>query len=341
MALLDLTGGLDPTVDEVTATAPASPEYREGVSLWLWDDAGRFGFPRIGVEAVGATWGATFGTALCLAQPGGRLLLVSGDHPPEPPHDHAGRPRVLGAGPLRFRCVEPLRRWVVEFDGPVVATDWRRHLDGGLPQLRVGAGHEETHLRLRAEARMVTPPWCQGTHDPEGHFVPGERRFEQLCTVSGEVAVDGSVSAFSGGGLRVHRKGGNRSDYRDFYGHNWQSAWFPSGRAFGFLHYRPHPDGSVKYREGWLLDRGDVVPARVEGTPWMVGTQPAGEDVSFTLCTANGEVTVEGETIVSSFRPPRRAVDGATFPVLHSGIARYRWGDEVAYGMIERSARVS
>jgi hypothetical protein len=176
--------------------------------------------------------------------------------------------------------------------------------------------------------------------DPEGDWVSGEQRLEQLCSVAGTVNVDGAETPFTGCGLRIHRKGGNRSDYGDFYGHNWQSATFPSGRAFGFIHYRPRPDGSVKYREGWLLDNGEILPARVEETPWMTHTRPSGEDVSFTLRSSKGSVRIAGETFVSSFRPPRPVGNGTTFPLLHSGIAKYRWDDEVAFGMIERSARL-
>ena len=310
--VIDLTGGMDPASDEVTATPPTLPTYREGTSLWLWDDAGRFGFPRIGVEAVGATWESTFGVALCMAHPGGRLFVVTSDEAPHPVSDEHGRPRVLGAGPLRFECVEPFVHWRVTFDGDVA---------------------------LDVDAVMVTPPWVQGTHEPEGHHVAGEHRFEQLCTVTGTVCVDGDTTKLTGGGLRIHRKGGDRSDYGDFYGHNWQSARFPSGRAFGFMHYRPRPDGSVKYREGWVLDDGEIVPARVERTPWMTQVEPTGEDVSFLLRTRRGDVHVAGETFVSSFRRPRPIGDGTTFPLLQSGIALYRWDDEEAYGMIERSAR--
>ena len=72
----------------------------------------------------------------------------------------------------------------------------------------------------------------------------------------------------------------------------------------------------------------------------MTDTRPSGEDVSFTLQTRNGSVRIAGETFVSSFRPPRPIGDGTTFPLLHSGIAKYRWDDEVAFGMIERSARI-
>jgi hypothetical protein len=62
--------------------------------------------------------------------------------------------------------------------------------------------------------------------------------------------------------------------------------------------------------------------------------------VSFTLRTARGDVQIQGTTFVSCLRPPRSTTNGTTFPLLQSGIARYRWGDEESYGMIERSARL-
>ena len=337
---MDLTGALERASDEVTASLPSSPTYREGASIWLWDDAGRFGFPRVGIEAIGRNWETAFGVALCMGMPGGRLLLANRDEPPLPVGDSKGRPRVLGAGPLRFECLEPLARWRITFDGEVLAIDVNDFLAGGTPRPVASDRTEEIALALEVDARMVTPPWVQGTFEAEGDWVVGEQRLEQLCSVTGTVTLDGEETPFTGGGLRIHRKGGNRSDYSDFYGHNWQSAVFPSGRAFGFIHYRPRPDGSVKYREGWLLDDGEIVPARVEKTPWMTDTQPNGEDVSFTLHTAKGSVRIAGETFVSAFRPPRPVGNEATFPLLHSGIAKYRWDDEVAFGMIERSARI-
>jgi hypothetical protein len=330
----------DPGVDEVTAQPPSSPSYREGASMWVWDDAGRFGFPRIGVEAVGQTWTTSFGTAFCMALPGGRLLLVTGDDPPHPVEDDEGRPRVLGAGPLRLQCVEPFARWTLDFEGEVVSIDAADYPAGGQARIAVTDKHEAVPVRLHLDAEAAAPPWFQGTHEPEGRFVVGEHRLEQLCAVSGTVVVDGTGTEFRGGALRVHRKGGERNDYGEFLGHNWQSARFPSGRAFGFIHYRPQPDGTPTYREGWLLDGGKVLPAKVEDTPWMTDTRPSGEDVSFMLHTAAGDVRIHAETFVSSLRPPRPVGDGTSFPLLQSGIARYRWDDEEAYGMIERSARL-
>lgn len=329
-----------PARDEVTPEVPPAPTHREGASIWVWDDTGRRCFPRIGVEAVGATWTTSFATAVCMAWPDGRLLLALGDDAPHPVNDSRGAPRVLGAGPLRFECLEPFEHWRITFDGTALSTDVRSYLAEGLPKPRLSEGAPTRSLRFELDARSLCPPWFQGSHQPEGRFVAGEDRFEQLCEVTGTVVLDGARSSFGGGGLRVHRKGGNRSDYGDFHGHNWQSAHFPSGRAFGFIHYRSPDDSSIRYREGWVRIDGEILPARVEGTPWLSTLEPNGGDVSFTLHTARGAIRIGGTTFASSLRPPRRTAEGTTFPLLHSGIARYRWGEEEAYGMIERSARI-
>jgi hypothetical protein len=336
---LDVTSGRSASEDEITAEVPTSPAYREGTSLWVWDDQGRFGFPRIGVEAVGASWTEAFNSALCMAQPGGRLLLVNDDFSPQSVLDDQGRPRVLGAGPLRFECIEPFVRWRMEFDGPTKAIDVREFLALGKHRLTSGDA-PELPLRLQLEATSVAPPWFQNTYDPDGYHVVGENRFEQLCSVAGTVELEGQSTQFTGGALRIHRKGGNRNNYGEFYGHVWATTSFPSGRAFGLMHYRPGPDGVLKYREAWVLDSGKIVPAKVERTPWLAGTIPAGEDVSFVLRTQEREIRIGGEIAFSSFRPPRPIGDGTTFPLLHSSIARYSWDGEVAYGMMERSARL-
>ena len=81
---IDTKGNLDPKIDEVTPEAPSSPEHREGASMWIWDDAGRFGLPRIAVEALGATWETSRTTTLNFGEPDGRLLLSWDAAPPHP-----------------------------------------------------------------------------------------------------------------------------------------------------------------------------------------------------------------------------------------------------------------
>ena len=339
---IDLTGGVDRYMDEITADTPDSPTYREGVSMWIWNHGGRWGLPRIGVEAPAATWETSRGIMLNLALRGGRLLTVRSDEPPLPAGDRQGRPRVLGAGPLRFECVEPFARWRLSFEGHATPGNVQDQLDEithPAPREARDPG-KPVPIRLDIDARMAAPPWVQGSMDPDGHFVNKEHRFEQLFTATGTVSIDGEQETFSGGGLRIHRKGGTRGEFKDWYGHCWQSALFPSGRGFGFIHYHPRPDGSVKYHEGWVKEAGEVLPARVVNTPWMKNINPWGEDVSFTLRTSGGkarEVRIEAETFVSAFTPPR-PIEDRIRPTLQSGITRCRWGDEESYGMIERSA---
>ena len=337
---IDVTGGLDGSADEVTAATPTVPTYREGTSMWVWDDQGQVGLPRVAVEAVGATWETAQMATLNLALPGGRVLLAYANEPPHPVADEQGRPRILGAGPLRFVCVEPFRRWRLEFDGPAVVTSVDEQIAGRGSAAGAGADAERVPLRIEIEGDMVAPPWTQGSLDPDGQFVVGEDRIEQLFSASGSVSIDGDTISLRGGGLRIHRKGGNRSDYNDFFGHCWQSTSFPSGRAFGYIHYTPRPDGTIKYHEGWVMDGGEILPAKVVDTPWLAGTQPDGDDVGFTMRTPRGDVRIEGETALSTFVPERAIGEGVTFPTLQQGIARYRWDGEEAYGMIERSTRL-
>jgi hypothetical protein len=336
---MDLTGGMESSEDEVTATTPTRAEHREGASMWIWDDAGQIGLPRIAVEAVGATWATARHASVNAALPDGRVFVVRENAAPRPVMDEEGNARVLGAGSLILQCIEPFQRWRVTFGGAASATTVDHQIETCASGIRTDTATESVSLRFDIEARMAAPPWIQGALEPDGHFVVGERRFEQLFTAEGTVDIDGTTTAFRGGGLRIHRKGGNRSDYSDWYGHCWQSALFPSGRAFGFIHYTPRPDGSVKYHEGWVLDDGEVVPAKAVETPWKRGWDATGEDVSFVLRTPRGDILIAAETYLSTFSPTMPMSDGVAFPPVQQGIARFHWDGEDAYGMIERSTR--
>ncbi len=354
---MDLTGGLELSEDEVTGETPSSPTYREGVSMWIWDDAGRVGLPRIAVEAVGAKWETARDATVNLALPDGRVLLVFATEPPYPAADAAGRPRVFGAGPLRFDCVEPFAFWRLAFDGHALETTVEDQVAGRTPlpvfEAQViatradgtaGAARPNSDIASRStvplaievEARMAAPAWKQGSLGGAG-FIPGEDRFEQLFTAEGLVRIGGQEIPFAGGGLRIHRKGGNRTASSDFFGHCWHSALFSNGKAFGFIRYHPRPDGSQKFSEGWVMEDGLVVPAQVIDTPWIKRAQASGEKFAISLRTPKGEVGIDGETTMSVLFPKRER-DGLTFPPLQQGIARYSWDGESAYGMIERSA---
>jgi hypothetical protein len=343
---IDLTGGIDPTREYMFAERPDNPEMRDSVSFWVFDDRGEVGLPRIGVEAVGANWEA-HGLQVNVAFRDGRVYRLREDGNSWPVDGSQGKPAVLGAGPLAFTCIQPFGVWTMTFDGKAVTTS----------SADLAAGRKDgplTDLRFEVEAKMAVPPWVQGALQAdaasalrtsvEGDLMGGPR-YEQLFRATGWVRVAGREHSFTGSGLRIRRQGVRRLE--GFWGHCWQSALFPSGRAFGYIAYPPRPDGRPTFNEGYLFDGdGGLVPARVLEAPWLTRLQPFGEDVSVVLETDNGIERISGETVVSTYDitdptevPPAELTKLAnwTFPALQQAGVRYRWKGEETIGMLERS----
>jgi hypothetical protein len=132
----------------------------------------------------------------------------------------------------------------------------------------------------------------------------------------------------------------------EFWGHCWQSAVFPSGKAFGYIAYPPRPDGTTSYNQGYIFDGTKMIPAKVIEAPWLTRFVPLGGGVDIVLEAAASPVRLKGVTNVSTFILPGKPVSGGgqvggieesmSIP-LHQGGARYEWDNEVTYGMIERS----
>jgi len=344
---VDLTGGIDPAREFVFAERPDNPEMRDSASFWVLDDRGRFGLPRIGIEAVAANWQA-HGIQVNVAFPDGRVFRVREDAPSGPALDERGDPTILGAGPLEFRCVEPFATWNLTFDGPAVQTSSADLVQGRKDGPLVD-------VRFEVEATMAVPPWVQGALDAqsrqrltsavEGDLMGGPR-YEQLFRARGSLQVGGQAHTFTGTGLRIRRQGVRR--LAGFWGHCWQSALFPDGRAFGYIAYPPRADGEPTFNEGYLFDGdGELIPARALQAPWLTRLQALGEDVTVVLDTPRGQVRIEGETVLSThdvhheektFSSQAMQQERATsFPALQQAGVRYRWDGVQAYGMLERS----
>ena len=93
-------------------------------------------------------------------------------------------------------------------------------------------------------------------------------RYEQLCRASGTLRIGGKTRDFGGQALRIRRSGYRK--FAGFWGHCWQSALFPSGKAFGFNAFPPRDDGKPSYAEGFVYDgNGTLIPARPVQIPWM------------------------------------------------------------------------
>ncbi|MDG2003769.1 MAG: hypothetical protein P8J20_10600 [Novosphingobium sp.] len=248
----DLTGGLDPNSEYVLTEMQTAKGMQEGINWWLWDDAGEFCMPRFAVECVTPDWD-TPQIQLSFVRPDGKLLLRNwATAPVHKKIDAAGNASHFGSGPLWIDCVEPLRRYRAQYDGNAMA--------GTFEDMMTPAFETEKRAALQfdIDAETVVPPWVQGSMSGEaskqmvvgtveGEFMGGDR-LEQLMRVKGTINYDGRVRDFTGGALRIRRAG--IRNITGFWGHCWQSAVFPSGKAFGYIAYPPRPDGTPSYNEG-------------------------------------------------------------------------------------------
>ena len=342
----DLTGGLDPDRELMFPHRPDDPEMRDSASFWVLDERGEIGLPRIGIEAVASSWDA-HQIQVNVALADGRVFRLRDDGAAWPAEGPDGRPTVLGAGPLVFRCVRPFQSWVIEFDGRAVATSSAALVSGA-------ADGPLVDLAFRVQATMAVPPWIQGTMRPEadeslGTTIVGDLmggpRYEQLFRATGSLRVDGAEHPFTGTGLRIRRQGVRRLE--GFWGHCWQSALFPSGKGFGYIAYPPRPEGEPQYNEGYVFrGDGDLVPARVVEAPWLTRLHPAiGAEVPVVLETADGIERIDGVTVLSTHNVQRGAAPGDdavktanwSFPPLQQAGVRYTWDGEQTIGMLERS----
>lgn len=202
-----MTGGLTPEHDLVFAGKPGDPEMRESTSMWLFEENGAFGFPRVGIEAEASSWERRrYQANVALA--GGRVLIGPGIGAAHSPLGPECRPTVLGAGPLSFRCIEPFRKWRVIFDGDAV--------DGAVAQQIANTldAKKRTPVRFDVELDMVTPAWVQDISPGKvAQMSAAERieaanmglgwRFEHLFRAAGRFELDGQSRDFRAVGLRI------------------------------------------------------------------------------------------------------------------------------------------
>lgn len=325
------TAGLEPEKDLVFPACPDNPDMRESVSLWFFEDNGRFAAPRMGIEAEASSWDDRLYQGNFAAE-GGRVLIGPGKGAAPSAIDANGQPTIIGAGPVTFQCIEPFRRWTARFDGTAadghVSEQIARTLD---PQKR-------SPLIFEIDMEMAVPPWGQivSGDDAEAGFMGVGYRFEQLFRARGTVELDGERREISGTGLRIHRQSVRQLE--GFTGHCWQSALFPDGRAFGYIAYPPRDDGTPSYNEGYIWDGKRMVAARVADAPWLRRIAPEGLDVSLVLESELGLTRIKGTTTLSTFRVGNPDIGGLNLQ--QSGVL-YEWDGQQAYGMIERSAHES
>jgi hypothetical protein len=317
--------------------ARPGPEVREAANFWVEEEHGDFAM-RIGIEGLSELWDS-HEIWLDIAFPDGRVLSSRERFASHSPLGADGRPTVLGTGPLRMECVEPFRHWSITFaDHPVTELSARQLIDGDLP-----ADAPERRVSFRIDVFPAVPPLVSGTLTAQSRaLMQGEQgtfispRFEQLCRAEGTLTIDGQTRAFRGQSLRIKRQGVRK--FEGFQGHCWMSALFPGGRAFGVNLFPPRPDGLPSFNEGFLFDGdGPLRPARAVQAPWLRRLVTGGEAVPLVLETEDGErIAIAGTTFVNCRSRGHKTLP-TSFPIVQQAHARYRWGDEEATGMIERS----
>ena len=339
-------GGLEPELDRsMIPGRPDDSEMRESSSIWLFEENGEFAIPRIGIEAVGEVWENHFITGNFTFK-GGRVLRLCKRAPTLPVLGADGRNSVLGAGGLRFECLEPFRRWRVSFDDEVYELTITEQIKGNFRvfgQDDVDPSHKRTRIAFDVELEMVTPAWTQDYRKEKLELMSEQERIdaglmgygwriEHLFRGEGTLSIDGGTRSFKSLGSRIHRQ--SVRPMGAFRGHCWQSAVFPDGRAFGYIAYPPREDGST-YNEGYVWQDGAWHPARANRIPFLRNIQPENDDVSVELEYALGTARIAGRTVLPSFHIGNPGTNGMNN---NQGGVRYRWDGMEALGMIERSS---
>lgn len=335
----DLSGGVPAAREFFLAERPAEAEFRDAANVWIEEENGRFGM-RIGVESNSSRWDLPE-IYLDIAFPDGRVISRRSDDVAHPRLDEAGKPTTLGAGPLRFRMVEPFAVWKVSFDGEAAEITAQDLIETPYPEEKV-----MRRVRFDITMTMAAPPWVPGAMLPDAARADFAKsatfispRYEQLFRCTGTMMVGEESFDFAGQGLRIRRQG--LRQFADFPGHVWQSAVFPSGKAFGLNTFGTADDAAASYAEAYYYDgSGALIPARIVAVPWMVGLAVSGDDVPIRLDVQGREVAISGTSFVNcrsrypSALPPDFPAD---YPIIQQSHCHYAMDGETATGMMERS----
>jgi hypothetical protein len=88
----------------------------------------------------------------------------------------------------------------------------------------------------------------------EPYDYPGVTRYEQTCTVTGEIQLGSEHISFDGPGQRDH-SWGTRDWWR--FGWVWTSGQLEDGTAF----HSSKPDVAVQYEPGYVVRNGELTPS--------------------------------------------------------------------------------
>jgi hypothetical protein len=271
---------------------------------------------------------ATWRQCVILFHPSGDVLVDrSYGHDSERP----------GSANLVLTCVEPFRRWRVQFTG------YLQQVSAHLLQLGRMADSPEIPVSLDLEYSSVMPAW--------GHATDGDvagTHYEQNGFVTGEIRCGLETITYDGFGFR-DRIAGPKETAR-MSGHNWLHGTMRDGAAFALTQAWLKGDPDTPYGGGCVVKDGVVHPARTcHATRWDgAAGLPGAVEVRFD--TDLGRTDVLMEPIRSApwmyVSSPGMGLQSALFGhdrgwhdalLLWESPARVHWDGSTGFGHVEQS----
>lgn len=268
-----------------------------------------------------------------------------------------GHARGIGAGPVRITCVELFQHWLVEFDGVVQSVTRDQN---NREVIRDDAAEP---LRFTLSVQGAAPFWDYRYLHPEtmNRQEWASQHNEQISRVTGDFSYRNKYVRLNAWGMRDHSPGPR--DYSKVVSDFWINGSFPSGRAFNATTVRTETEGANEIRFAYTVAGKDepvemvelIEGPHVNSVDTPAGSIPADimsvEDLRtfhVILKSSRGIERIDGEilhSVANSYVSPSDELIGTDFNrpqalQLLSCPARFRWGDEVGYGIRERVARI-
>jgi len=244
------------------------------------------------------------------------------------------------AGPLlRFRCVEPFKRWRVEFNGPATRSK-RSDLSTGLARDTV-----RQVVDMDLDVACVTPVWDAvrtTTHGSMTEQVWAHDHYQQLLRITGTVTTGGTTYTIDTTGVRDHSRGQRGHAMDQWGGHTLIHLLFPSGRALG-IQEMYDLSGTPNFDMAYVMEAdGTWHQARTVSAP-RITSPDAPKAVELVVESDLGKHHLTGEMLctwpVSSqgLHMSIGADPDGQFGVFLPGHARWTWNGETSFGLTERS----
>jgi hypothetical protein len=337
---IDLSAGYAADAEQVVLDRPDIPFWSENMLFAVYDrelDIGLW----MHLGTMPTDWGFWEDRVL-LSLPGDGGVLTQRSYLRTPAE------RRPGAANLTATCLEPFRRWRVEFDGWGVRTPYERM------RTRLVEDGVQEPFSVDLEVTATTPVWNlhQAAEHASGKGSMREQswateHYEQVYRAVGSVRLpDGKELAFDGTGWRDHSRGPRGAGTgRPWGGHVIIGAYLPeSGRAMGLCRYYAADGSGVTLEGGYVVQDGVLHHATVTGASRLTELRKDGERLHFGLSSEAGELTVDAVTRTSMFTMLRSSrhyygIDpsGELGMVYVLNFAEWEWDGESATLYVERS----